>query len=116
MLVPKVWWGDATEYPRCSGVTSAPARGGHGAPAERGVPFWAMNAWPHGFRTTPVFTNTQDAGKYLQSHGAAEGVLVWSQSISFFGLFSSDFAQRGTEREDGSIWEQFFLPGPGWYC
>lgn len=45
-----------------------------------------------------MFTNTQDAGECLESYG----VVVWSQCASFFGLFSSEFAQRGIQREDRS--------------
>lgn len=55
-----------------------------------------------------MFTNTEDNGSYMESYGAVEGASVWSQSASFLGLFSSDFAQRGIQIEDrillGAVW------------
>lgn len=55
------------------------------------VSFWAVNAERRGFDTTPVFTNAQDASKYLESYGAVEGVLIWSQSASFLGSLTQTF-------------------------
>lgn len=52
------------------------------------VLFWAMHAELHEFGTTPVFTNTQDAGKYLESYEALEGVFIWSQNASFWGCLA----------------------------
>lgn len=70
------------------------------------APFWAMNAELHGFGTTPVLTNTQDAGKDLESYGAVEGVFVWSQHASFLGCLAQTLP-RGEYREKivlGAVW------------
>lgn len=100
MPVPKVCWGDAAGYLRCCGVTSRLPEMGVGLLHKVGccVPFGAMNAGLHGFGTTPVFTNTQDAGKCLESYGAVEGVFIWSQSASFLGCLAQTLP-RGEYRE-----------------
>lgn len=89
--------------PKCAGATLpsiCDAMGSHQYLPEMGmgllqsvgccVPFWAFNAELHGFGTIPVFTNTQDAGKYLESYGAVEGVFIclWSQSASLLGCLT----------------------------
>ncbi|NWV43236.1 LAML3 protein, partial [Grantiella picta] len=60
----------------------------------------------YGFGTTPVFTNTQDAEKHLESYGAVGGVFVWSQCASFLGC-SSQTLPRVEYREKivlGAVW------------